>query len=152
MSKNDKILNNSFNANEGDYQDYTSPIAVNSQVSDRYEESTTDNMMGVLNKKNINELIYSIYVDSKFLEKYGKSYKKIEKSDIPDIYYYFKEEMEKNKIYTITEIFLGIVEFFELNYNVMYNDIISIQDKEKILDEMTEMYGLNKKLSCKKLF
>ena len=152
MSKNDKILNNSFNANDGDYQDYTAPIAVNSQVSDRYEESTTDNMMGILNKKAINELLYEIYLNSEFYNKYGNSYKKIEKADIANVYYYFKHEMEKNTIFTITEIFLGITEFFELNYNTMYNDIISIQDKEKILDEMTEMYGLNKKLSCKKLF
>lgn len=152
MSRNDKILNNSFNANDGQYEDYNAPIAVSNQVSDRYEESTTDNMMGILNKKSINELLYEIYLESNFYSKYGSSYKKIEKADIADVYYYFKHEMEKNKIFTITEIFLGIVEFFELNYNTMYNDIISIQDKEKILDEMKEMYGLDKKLSCKKLF
>jgi hypothetical protein len=45
------------------------------------------------------------------------------------------------------QIFCAIAEFFDVNYKVMYNDVIALEDKVVILEQLSEMYGLKKKFS-----
>lgn len=145
----DKIINNSFdNVEYGTEMSKTSGIAISPLVSDRYEESISDNIEDLYLRKRINEKLIVLYEHSPFYEKYGKE-KKLEKADIPEIYYTFKSELRKDNSYTLAQIFCAIAEFFELNYKTLYNDIISLEDKAEILENLRESYGLDNQMTSK---
>lgn len=152
----DKILNNSYDST--DYAEsvtakYNS-IAINPLVSDRYEETTTENIDELLMRRRINSQMAELYEASPYFEKYGRDYKKIDRGDISDIYYTFKEELSKlDDHYNIVQIVCAIAEFFEFNYKVLYNDIITLDDKARILETLEESYGLEQQYAkSKKLF
>lgn len=151
----DKIMNNNYDNVEYGTESLSagSAIAISPLVSDRYEESISENMEDVIIKKKLNEDIAALYEESKYYAKYGKETKKLEKADVEDIYYTFKAELKKKDDYNLVQIFCAIAEFFELNYKTLYNDIITIEDKAEILDILRENYGLEKEFAkSKKLF
>lgn len=150
----DKIINNSYDAVEyGTESLRSSSISISPLVSDRYEESISENIEEIFIRKKLYEDVANIYEESKYFEKYGKEYKKLEKADVSDIYYTFKGELKKKNDYSIVQIFCAIAEFFDLNYKTLYNDIITIEDKAEILENLRETYGLEKEFAkSKKLF
>ena len=150
----DKIINNSYDAVEyGTESLKPTSISISPLVSDRYEESISENIDEVFLRKQLYEDVANIYENSKYFAKYGKEYKKLEKADVADIYYSFKNELKKTNDYNIVQIFCAIAEFFELNYKTLYNDIITIEDKAAILENLKETYGLEKEFAkSKRLF
>lgn len=150
----DKILNNSFNSVEfGTEGLRNTPIAIHPAVSDIYEESTTENIEDVHVRKELEQDIYQLYVESDFYKKYGQDCKKIERPDIPLIYHYFKHKLQEKKVYNAVQIFCMIAEFFDLNYKILYNDIISLEEKATILTLLENSMGLETEFeSCGELF
>jgi len=150
----DKIMNNNFDSVEYGVEALSqTPIAVSPLVYDRYEESLSDDVSDIYIRKQIYEDMSDIYENSEYYKKYGKEVKKLEKRDISDIYYSFKEELQKRNTYSLVQIFCAIAEFFDLNYKTLYNDIISLEDKAQILELLQEQYGLESNLGkSKKLF
>lgn len=150
----DKIINNRFdNVEYGTEALSQAPISINPAVYDRYEESLSDDVSEIYVKRKMYEDLEEIYQASPYYKKYGKDVKKLEKRDISDIYYSFKDELNKRDSYTLVQIFCGIAEFFDLNYKILYNDIISLEDKAEILELLQEAYGLESDLGkSKKLF
>lgn len=143
----DKILNNDYNS--VDYgTEKGSAIAISPFVSDRYEESISENIEELYLRKRVNEKLVELYEASPYFKKYGKE-KKLEKADIPEIYYTFKAELRKDASYSLVQIFCAIAEFFELNYKTLYNDIISLEDKAEILENLRESYGLETQMTTK---
>ena len=150
----DKIINNNYDNVDYSY-DFTSytPIAVSPLVSDRYEDALSEDISELYTRRHIYEDVAEIYEASPYFQKYGKETKKLEKRDVSDIYYAFKDELKKKDSYSLVQIFCAIAEFFELNYKTLYNDIISLEDKAEILEILQESYGLESTLSSsKKLF
>ena len=152
----DKILNNNY-----DSVDYGTEslnrhggISITPMVSDRYEESTTENIDEVIMRKKINSQLAQLYEASPFYQKYGQDCKKIDKSDLTDIYYTFKSQLsDTEEHYTIVQILCAIAEFFELNYKILYNDILTLEDKAAVLESLEDTYGLEQKYAkSKKLF
>lgn len=152
----DKILNNTYDSVDygGDVINKFSSIAIDPLVSDRYEETTTENIDDLLMQKRINRQMAEFYEASPFYEKYKKDYKKLDKGDITDVYYTFKEELSKlDDHYNIVQIVCAIAEFFELNYKTLYSDILTLEDKAAVLETLEETYGLEQKYAkSKKLF
>ena len=151
----DKIINNNYDNVDYSY-DFTSytPIAVSPLVSDRYEDALSEDISELYMRRHIYEDVAEIYEASPYFQKYGRETKKLEKRDVSDIYYTFKDELKKKHSYSLVQIFCAIAEFFELNYKTLYNDIISLEDKAEILEILQESYGLESTLSSssKKLF
>lgn len=150
----DKIINNNYDNVDYSY-DFTSytPIAVSPLVSDRYEDALSEDISELYTRRHIYEDVAEIYEASPYFQKYGKETKKLEKRDVSDIYYTFKDELKKKDSYSLVQIFCAIAEFFELNYKTLYNDIISLEDKAEILEILQRSYGLESTLSSsKKLF
>ena len=150
----DKIINNNYDNVDYSY-DFTSytPIAVSPLVSDRYEDALSEDISDLYTRRHIYEDVAEIYEASPYFQKYGKETKKLEKRDVSDIYYTFKDELKKKDSYSLVQIFCAIAEFFELNYKTLYNDIISLEDKAEILEILQRSYGLESTLSSsKKLF
>ena len=150
----DKIINNRFdNVEYGTEALSQAPISINPAVYDRYEESLSEDISELYTRRKMEEDLEEIYEASPYYKKYGQEVKKLEKRDIADIYYSFKDELNKRDSYTLVQIFCGIAEFFDLNYKILYNDIISLEDKAEILELLQESYGLESDLGkSKKLF
>lgn len=150
----DKIINNNYDNVDYSYVFTSSaPIAINPLVSDRYEDTLSEDISDLYVRRHIYEDIAEIYEASPYFQKYGKETKKLEKRDVSDIYYTFKDQLKKKDSYSLVQIFCAIAEFFELNYKTLYNDIISLEDKAEILEILQESYGLESTLSSsKKLF
>lgn len=147
-----KVLNNSYNAVDRE-TGTTSAITISPFVSHLYQESVSDDISDLYQTKITDEMMYDLFLESPFYDKYKNSTKKIEKSDAYEIYIYFRDLlMEKIPSINIIQIFFAIMEFFEFNYDKMYNDIISINDRSKILEVLENVYGYKSELSCNKLF
>lgn len=148
--KEDKIINNSFNSGEINYQQFTQAIKIDNRVSDNYDDQLGD----VIEHRTIailNDIIYEIFKASKFYEKY-KNPKRVDKNDMIKMYYFFKEEIGKlEKKFSAVEIFIGFAEFFQINYDQLYSEV-RVSDKENLLKELNEKYSLKSKIKTKRLF
>ena len=148
--KEDKIINNSYNTGEIKYEAFSSVMRIDDRVSSLYEDQLSDNLIEVRTIKKLNEFIYVLFVESPFYEKY-KNPKRVDKSDMIKMYYYFKEKLVKEKTYSNAQIFMGFAEFFQINYDQLYSEI-GVMDKEGLLRELNFQKRLNNKIQIKKLF
>ena len=147
--KEDKIINNSFNSGELNYQQFTQSIKVDSRVSALYEDQLGD-VLEHRTAQVLNDIIYKIFKVSPYYEKY-KNPKRVDKNDMIKMYYYFKEEIKKERDFSPMEIFIGFAEFFQINYDQLYNEV-RVLDKESLLKELNEKYGLDGRIKTKRLF
>lgn len=147
----DKIFNNTWNSVERT-TGTTSAITVDPQMDECYDDATTSDIIELYAIRNINKNLYEIFIGSPFYEKY-KNNKRIDKNELYDVYVYFRDALHSvMPEITYVQMFLGIAEFFDLNYEIMYNDIISIEDKSKILECLKNVHNYNNKMNCAKLF
>jgi len=148
--REDKILNNSYNTGNMEYQKFSEEIRIDDKVSGQYKESTSDNIVDVRREKKLAEEIYKYFNTSEFFQKY-KIPKRVDKSDMIKMYYFFKTHLKKENIYSNVEIFIGFAEFFQINYDQLYTEI-GVRDKEELLRELKSDYSIQNKIKTKKLF
>jgi len=148
--KDDKIINNSYNSGDIEYESFTQPMKVDDRVLDLYSDTISDNIVEERTNKILDEKIYELFKQSPFYEKY-KNPKRVDKNDLVKMYYYFKERLLKEKTFSSTQIFIGFAEFFQINYDQLYSEV-GVLDKEGLLRELNEKFNLNRKIKTKKLF
>lgn len=149
----DKIFNSGYNSVVYGNANISQQINVSPCVEDDYQDNLSDNMEDVYIKRQLHDDINSLYKESDYYQKYGQDDKRIERADTFDIYYSFKEKLLEKGDYTIVEIFCEIAEFFGLNYKLLYNNILTLEDKVEILDYFGEERGLEKQFAkSKRLF
>jgi hypothetical protein len=146
----DKIINNSYNTGEIEYETFSAVMKIDDRVASLYEDQYSENMYEVRTVKALAEEIYRLFQESPFHEKY-KNPKRVDKSDMVKMYYYFKERLVKAKSFSNTQIFMGFAEFFQINYDQLYNEI-GVLDKEGLLRELNSHNGMKQKIKTKKLF
>jgi hypothetical protein len=144
--KEDKILNNSFNTGEIEYEAFTSTMRIDDKVSGQYRESWSETIVEDRTIKMLEDKLYSLFEESEFFEKY-KSPKRVDKSDMIKMYYFFKDKLLNDQSYSSVEIFIGFAEFFQVNYDQLYAQI-GVKDKESLLRELKD----KKKIKSKRLF
>lgn len=147
--KKDKIINNSFNSGELNYENFSQTIKIDSRVSALYEDQLGDVLEHRI-AQDLNALIYDIFKESQYYEKY-KNPKRVDKNDMIKMYYYFKEEVTKIRNFSSMELFVGFAEFFQINYDQLYGEI-RVLDKEHLLKELNEKYSLESRIKTKRLF
>jgi len=145
----DKIGNSNYdNVEYGVERTTQTPIQIDPYAEDMYEEATSENIEEIYVKRKMMDVMNEIYEQSEYFSKYGGvKPKKVERSDLFGIYYYFKDELRKRSEYTIVQIFITIAEFFDLNYRTLYNDILTLEDKVEILDHLSDEYGLERQFA-----
>lgn len=150
---NTEIVQNSFDDTErGEYITPQS-LTVSSAVSANYQETLSENVDELYEDKALEDLMYEIYLQSEWYNKYKNENKRIERKDMSEIYYYFKNEIINHYNYNIVQTFCAICEFFDFNYKLVYNNIISLKDKAEILETLEEHYNVDKQFySTFKLF
>jgi len=150
----DKIINNNFdNVEYGTECLKGGAIEIDPKLRERYEETTSENIEDVYVRKHLYNDLMNLYMKSKYYEKYGQNNKKIERRDIMDVYYTFKEQLMAKSEYSLVQVVCAIAEFFELNYKILYNDILSLEDKAAVIEGLEELYGLESNFTnSKRLF
>ena len=146
----DKIINNAFNSGELNYEEFQGVMKVHDTVFSLYEDQLGENMIEIRTLKMLDDELYAIFEESPYFEKYKKK-KRADGNDRIKMYYYFKERLLKEKKYSNMEIFISFAEFFEVNYDQLYGEV-SVLDKENLLRELNQKYGLTNKIKTKKLF
>jgi len=148
--RNDKILNNAYNSGDIDYENFSQPIKVDDRVYELYKDILSDNIIEERTFKLLYDIIYDIFIKCPFYEKY-KNPKRVDKNDLLKMYYYFKERLIKENTFSAMQMFIGFAEFFQINYDQLYNDI-GVLDKEGLLRELNDKFKLDNKIKTKKLF
>jgi len=148
--KEDKILNNSFNSGEIEYEAFTQTMKVHDSVSHLYKDQLSENLVEERILKILDEKIYELFLESPFHEKYANP-KRVDKNDLLKMYYYFKDRLVPEKQFSAAQIFMGFAEFFQINYDQLYTEV-GVLDKEGLLKELNDKFSLNKKIKTKKLF
>jgi hypothetical protein len=146
----DKIMNNSYNQGEQTYEDFGGVMKVHDSVFHLYEDQLGDNIVENRTLKMLDDEMYAIFEKSPYYEKYKKP-KRADGNDRVKMYYYFKEQLLKQKKYSHMEIFIAFAEFFQVNYDQLYNEV-GVLDKEGLLRELNEKYGLKDRIKTKRLF
>jgi len=148
--KEDKIINNAYNQGEQTYENFGTSIKIDDSILSLYEDQLGENIIERRTLKMLDDEIYEIFKKSPYYEKYKKP-KRADGNDRLKMYYYFKEKLSKNERYTHTEMFIAFAEFFQVNYDQLYNEI-GVLDKERLLVELNKKYGLKDKIKTKRLF
>ena len=148
--KDDKIINNAYNSGDIEYENFVGSIKIHDSVYDLYQDQLSDDISQVRTLKMLEEEMYELFIVSPYYNKYKKN-KKVDKTDLINIYYYFKEKLCLAKKYSNMEIFISIAEFFQVNYEYLYQEV-GVLDKESLLKELSEKYGLQNRIKTKKLF
>lgn len=148
--KEDKILNNSYNRGEISHEKLGSEMKVHAKVEGQYEDIHSDNIIEQRVMTQLKERMHELFVASPYYKKY-KQPKRVDKNDMIDMYYYFKDLLKQDKTFSTMEIFIGFAEFFQINYKYLYQDV-SVLDKEQILKELHEKYNLKSLIETKRLF
>ena len=146
----DKIINNSYNTGALDFQGFVGQMKVHHSVVDLYQDQLSDDLVEYRTLKMLEEELYEMFIKSQYYNKY-KKIKRVDKNELVQMFYYFKEKLAISCKFSNMEIFIGIAEFFQINYEQLYQSI-SVLDKEALLRELSEKYGLSDKIKCKKLF
>lgn len=150
IMKEDKIINNSYNTGEIEYEAFSGEMKIDPRVAGLYEDVHSDNMYEIRTVKALNEEIYDLFEKSPFHEKY-KNPKRVDKNDMVKMYYYFKDFLVKKQSYSSVQIFMGFAEFFQINYDQLYGEI-GVMDKENLLKELDNHNDMKSKIQTRKLF
>jgi hypothetical protein len=148
--KVDKIMNNSFNQGEQTFEDLGSCMKVHDSVMPLYEDQLGDNIVESRTLKMLDDKMYSIFEESPYYEKYKKP-RRADGNDRVKMYYYFKEKLLEERKYSSVEIFIAFAEFFQVNYEQLYSEV-GVLDKEGLLKELNQKYGLSNRIKTKRLF
>ena len=66
--------------------------------------------------RKMRDLMSGFFENSPFYEKYSVDAKKVERCDLYDIYYYFKDRLNEIGEFNAVQVFCAIAEFFDVNY------------------------------------
>lgn len=140
--KEDKIFNNRYNTGDIEYEVF-GKIQVHEKFLPRdvFEEYA--------NTKLQDEL-YEIFVKAEFYEEYSKN-KKVVRSDVSRVYYYFDDNLQNTKAISPIEKFISIAEFMSIPYEQLYEELAPSY-KEALLRELDRKYKIFSKRKIKRLF
>src|ERR1035437_2798230 len=96
--KKDKIINNSYNQGEQNYEEFNGTMKVHDSVFALYEDQLGDNIIENRTLKMLDNEMYTIFENSPYFEKYKKP-KKADGNDRIKMYYYFKQKLLEEKKY-----------------------------------------------------
>jgi hypothetical protein len=145
--KVDKIFHNKYNSGEIDYEQFdlpqVDPIYADKNLQDCY------NSQEYYRQKKLAEIIDKYFRETEFASSLIAK-RKIPKMLLGKIFISIREKFT-NSEYTGVEIFIGIGEYFNLNYELLYENIPAIYRAE-LVKELDNKYGILKRKGVKKLF
>ena len=74
-----------------------------------------------------------------------------ERKKEPEVFYYFYNQLDALNNYETVDIVKSLLEFFNINYNLAWENLLTVPIKEAILRVVKRKYG-NDKIKYKQLF
>jgi hypothetical protein len=148
--ENEDDMEKTTNFTENAYEAFSGPIKINDKITHLYEDTISEDLIGYRSNKLLEEIMYNVFLESPFYHKY-KTPKRIEKSDVTKMYYFFKEKILKEHNFSLYDIFINFAEFFQINYELLYNEISTLS-KEELLKELNNEKQISERFKTKKLF
>jgi hypothetical protein len=140
--KEDKIFNNRYNTGDIEYETFGAIKVHDKYIPRDTFEEYTDN--------RLQEDLYEVFQTSDFYEEYSKN-KKVVRSDVAKIYYYFDDNLRNSKGIPPVEKFVAVAEFMSISYDLLYEELAPVY-KEALLKELDVKYNIFKKKNIKRLF
>ena len=138
--KEDKIFNNRYNTGDIEYETFGAIKVHDKYVPRDTFEEYTDN--------RLQEDLYEIFQASDFYEDYSKN-KKVVRSDVARIYYYFDDNLKNSKGMAAVEKFVAVAEFMSISYDLLYEELAPTY-KEALLKELDGKYDIFRKKNIKR--
>jgi hypothetical protein len=145
--KIDKIFNNDYNTGNLDFEEYSLP-----KVDSSYAEKNLQDCYNAFdyNRKMTIDLLVDEFFQKTSYYTILSAKKKIPKQLQSKVFIAISEQFTPNE-YTGVEIFTAIADYFNINYESFYENIPAI-NREQLVRELDEKYGVLKKKGVKKLF
>ena len=138
-----KIVQNEYNMGTYEFENL-GDIKVNSNST-----IFADNFFDNYEKKQIKDIIYEIFDNSIYKEKY-LDIRRVQKDDIMDIFYLFYRN-EQLREFSCIDRFTESCNFFNFDYKYVFYNLLP-NEKEIIVKAMDEEYGVLRFNKIKKLF
>jgi len=143
----DKIFNNDYNIGNIDYEVFSFP-KVETFYADDHLEDCYDSFE-YNRKKNLEKLTDSYFNNTIFAKRIVLK-KKIPKQILSQVFMSIRDQFISSD-FTGSEIFISIAEYFNINYETLYENIPSAY-REELVKELDERYSMLKKKGIRKLF
>lgn len=127
------------------------PMRVHSDVADQqYDYATTDNADVLNDRKDTEELIYQIYLESPYSD--GRFINKdqlirVPKDCIEEVFNYFKNKLESEKKLSPRDLIICINEFFDFNYEYVYKKVLTPKFKADLLEDYYNNEGFQQRMN-----
>jgi len=145
---NDPIFDNNYNKGEIEYKQFDQKVEIDNQyLSSRLDDCY--NAHDTYRKAILNEEIDKIFQNSKWRDRITIK-KKIPKYELAEVFHFIREKIE-DTTYSEIEIFIEIADYLDLKYKILY-DMVSNNQKRKLLLELEESFSMIDKIKKYKLF
>ena len=144
----DKIFGNAFNSGDTEFEAFGTLKLHNEH--DSFDSEFTDNSYESYERKELQKEIYDLFIIAPFYDKYNRI-KQVSKNETTKVYYYFADPIRRKNRFTMIEIFTEIANFMNLNYKEMFHNLLPL-DKQLIIEELDDTFGVLKKRKIKRLF
>lgn len=146
-TRGDKIFDNNYNSGTIDYEQYAPAQILNSfeaeQLSPYYDAQE------YYRKETLIELLNTIWQSTEWSKTFGNT-KKIPKQYLSEIFTILLTSIE-DKTYSYCEMTVGIADFLDVSYKMLY-EMISPIYKTEILKEVDNQFGVLDKNTTTSLF
>jgi hypothetical protein len=131
-----------------DYFSSPKSMQVSVMVSDRYDFALTEDVYLLYERKELQSIISDIYEHSPYKGKYITALNiiKVPKDKIFEIFHYIKNELLKRKSVSAMELMIAINEFFEFNYEYVYNKVLTPKMKSDIITDYYKNLGMKDRI------
>ena len=143
----DLILDNQYNRCEIEYSNYTQI-----KIDDNFIEERSDiyyNAHEHFRVEMLNNMIGDIWNKTEWSENYEQT-KKVAKHDLSEIYSFIKHKF-KDDTYSNSDVFVGIADFLDIDYKILY-EMITPKFKQEIIKELDDKFHVLKRRRIYKLF
>lgn len=146
-----KVLNNTYFSGDGMGDEYFAPqrtMVVSPLVSDQYDYALTEDIVLLNERKDTAEKLYEIYKASPYNGEFMSKLNiiKVPRDKIFEVFHYTRKELLKVKALSAMEVVIAINEFYELNYDYVYNKVLTPQMKVEILDDYYHNQGMKDRM------
>jgi len=146
--KNDKIFNTYNYAGDHEFDYFGDDIKVDISYKEKMDNEVKYDQYQL---QKLRDDLLKIFNDSIFKDLYKESRKKVPKSQVNYIYYYFRDRIKEQDALIEMKIFIEIADFMKINYKILYNELTAI-DREKIIKNLDDEFHILEKIKDERLF
>ena len=145
----DKIFNNKYKTGEIELKEF-GDMKLDSNLMSSFGVKDIEPDTLIIYKE-LENILYNIYVNSPFYERFKNLREKIKKEETISIFFYFNDRIPHPEKYTSLDKFISIAEFLPMDYKILYRGL-GVNYKTKLIQDLEKKYTSVRRDKTKKLF